>query len=74
MKVFYKTAFMLTFVLLLAGFASAQSDLENGIALYKQGRNKEASACWKKPASKRNFKPMPKFLIISVWLMSKRTI
>jgi len=50
MKTLYKTALMLAFVLLPAGFASAQSERENGIALYKQGDHTGAVKLLKKAA------------------------
>ncbi|MDQ6785266.1 MAG: TonB family protein [Acidobacteriota bacterium] len=57
METLYKIALSLVLVLFLsAGFASAQTELEKGIELYKKDRNKEAISVLEKVGKQKEFK------------------
>lgn len=56
MKTLYKITLLFTFVLLLSDFTFAQTEREQGIELYKQGKNKEAVTMLERTSKQKEFK------------------
>ncbi len=56
MKTLYKITLLFAFVLLLSDFTFAQTEREQGIELYKQGKNKEAVAVLQKASKQKETK------------------